>query len=83
MLEKKSKEYYFFIFVSAAMDGIGLVILSVVLEGLVRFGIYTGFLKSGLEWFSLVSLSVIGLITILFKSVRLWSKIRSARKTQR
>ena len=58
-----------------ALDGIGNGVLGVVLELLVRLGIYVGFLNKGGEWFALVSLLIIGITMILFSSILLWIKL--------
>lgn len=76
ILKPRSKQYYLYLFLTASMEGVGVIVLGVVLELLLMLGVLTGFIKEGMEWFIISSLSIIGFSLILIRSIQLWLKLR-------
>ena len=77
MLEKEKSQGRFYLYLSASLDGLGIILLGTVLEVLLRLGIYFELLKPGLEWFIFMSLFCFGGAWALIKLTILRIKIRN------
>lgn len=73
---QKLTKGYLYLCLTASIEGIGLIILAIILELLVRLGIYTNFLNSGLEWLVLKLAMPVGVLAIVYELLVLYLKIR-------
>lgn len=77
---QKLTKSYFYLCLTASIEGIGLIILAVILELLVRLGIYINFLNSGLEWLVFKLAMPVGVLVIVYELLVLYLKIRKYKK---
>ncbi|KMT66947.1 hypothetical protein [Catenovulum maritimum] len=76
MLEKEKSKGRYYLYLSVSLDGLGVILLGIVLEVLIQMGIYFELLKPGLEWFVFISLFCFGGAWALIKLLLHWIKIR-------
>lgn len=80
MLKETLNEFNRSMYIAASMDGIGIIVLGIVLELLLRLGMYFKYINSGMEWFLFQWCSIVGCILVVFNIITLWFKFRKIRK---
>lgn len=76
MLVRRPKMFYFLMYLSAAIEGLGMIVLGAIVELAYRFLISIGYSNSGLEWLSVTSFSIFGLILIIVDITKMWLKLK-------
>ncbi len=76
MLEINKKQRRFYLYLSASLDGLGIILLGIVLEILLRIGLYFELLTNGAEGFIFTSLLCFGGTWSLINCIKVWLKIR-------
>lgn len=71
---------YFYLCLAVSIEGIGIIILAVILELMVRFGIYIDFLNSGIEWMIIKLAVPYGITVLVYKLTIAYLKIRKHKK---
>ncbi len=76
MLVRRPKMFYFLMYLSAAIEGLGMIVLGAIVELAYRFLISIGYSNSGLEWLLVTSFSIFGLILIIVDITKMWLNLK-------
>ncbi len=74
------KQHYLYLYLYSAIDGIGFILMGFVFEALWQGSIFMGIVENNsqfnLNWFILLTFTVIGIFLIIYNCFRTWLKIK-------